>query len=97
MSRSYKKTPRSGEKKNRYLKKYANRIYRRDKFNVLPYSSYKKNFCSYDICDYETVGYTFEDWWRDTLKSWYNWGYKYEPFPNKESEYRTWYKWYKAK
>ena len=33
----------------------------------------------------------------DALKSWYNWGYKYEPFPNKESEYRTWYKWYKAK
>ena len=97
MSRSYKKTPRNGDKKSKYFKKYANRVYRRDKFNILQHGSYKKNYCSYDICDSETVGYTFEDWWNDILKNWYNWDYKYHSFPNKEKEYRIWYKWFKAK
>ena len=97
MSRSYKKTPRSGDKKDRFFKNYANRKLRRDKYSTLQHKSYKKNFCSYDICDYETVGETFEEWWRHCIKSWYQWRYRYEPYPTREEEYRKWYKWFKAK
>ena len=97
MSRSYKKTPRSGDKKDKYLKTYANRKLRRDKFNTLQHKTYKKNFCSWEICDYETVNYTFEQHWKDVLRRWYNWGHRYYPYPDKEDEYRRWYRWYKMK
>ena len=97
MSRSYKKTPRCGDKKDKFFKTYANRKYRRDKFTVLSHKAYKKNYCSYDICDYETIGMTFEQHWDRCLKSWYTWGYKYEPYPNRDEAYREWYHWYKAK
>ena len=35
MSRSYKKTTRRGDKKNSYLKKYDNCIYRRESTSAL--------------------------------------------------------------
>ena len=60
MSRSYKKTPRSGDQKDKFFKTYANRKLRRDKFHNLQHNSYKKNFCSYDICDYEWTHYSFK-------------------------------------
>ena len=97
MSRSYKKTPRSGDQKDKVFKTYANRKFRRDKFNNLQHNSYKKNFCHYDICDYETVGETFEEWWKHCVSVWHNWGYRYEPYPSRDEEYRMWYKWFKAK
>lgn len=97
MSRSYKKTPRSGDQKDKFFKTYANRKFRRDKFNNLQHNSYKKNFCHYDICDYETVGETFEEWWKHCVSVWHNWGCRYEPYPSREEEYRRWYKWFKAK
>ena len=73
MSRSYKKTPRGGDRKDKFFKNYANRKLRRDKFHNLQHNSYKKNFCSWNICDYDSVNWTFEDHWRMTLRSWYNW------------------------
>lgn len=97
MSRSYKKTPRSGDTKDKFYKNYANRKLRRNKFHNLQHSNYKKNFCSYDICDYEIVGETFEEWWEQCLKNWYRWKYLYAPFPSREKEYRKWYKYFKAK
>ena len=98
MSRSYKKTPRSGDRKDKFFKTYSNRKFRRDKFNNLQHNSYKKNFCQYDICDYETIEYSFEAWWRDSLRRWNTWGYRHgEPYPTRKEEYRQWYKWFKAK
>ena len=44
MSRSYKKTPRSGDQKDKFFKTYANRKLRRDKFHNLQHNSYKKIF-----------------------------------------------------
>ena len=68
MSRSYKKTPRSGDTKDKFFKRYANRRLRRRKLDIdLQHKSYKKDFCSYDICDYETVGTSFEEFWRDRV------------------------------
>ena len=97
MSRSYKKTPRSGDKKDKFFKNYANRKLRRDKFNNLQHKNYKKNFCSWEICDYEWTHYSFEAWWKDAVARWENYGYRYEPYPSREEEYRLWYRWYKMK
>ena len=54
MSRSYKHTPRSGDKKDKYLKNYANRRLRRYPINKPPLNNctYKKYNCSWEICDY---------------------------------------------
>ena len=97
MSRSYKKTPRCGDRKDKFYKAYANKKFRRDKFNRLQHSSYKKHSCQWDICDYETVGLTFEEYWEQTLRYWHEFGYKYEPYPSKKEEYRRYFKWYKMK
>lgn len=100
MSRSYKHTPRCGDKKDRDMKKLANRKLRHNPTDYfLHHNSYKKNFCSWDICDYETVAYTFEMHWQDCLDSWHR-QILYHPdisYPNKEKEYRRWYRWYKSK
>lgn len=96
MSRSYKKTPRCGDRKNKAMKKYANHVVRRDT-NTYQNSSYKKRFCRYDICDYESVGDTFQDYWNMRVRQWYSWRWRYEEFPNEKEEYRKWYKWFKRK
>lgn len=94
MSRSYKKVPRSGDNKNRFMKKYANRVLRRDE-NTYQHKSYKKRFCSYNICDYNSVYYDFEDWYRMRVRQWERWGQG--PYPDRKEEYRKWYKYYKRK
>ena len=99
MSRSYKRTPYVGLTKDKFFKNYANRKLRRLPLDELPlqHNSYKKNFSSYDICDYEWTHYSFEAWWRDAVARWKNYGYRYEPYPSREEEYRLWYRWYKMK
>ena len=70
MSRSYKHTPRAGDTKDKFFKKYANRKVRRLPTDEHPLKgkSYKKVFCQYDICDYETVGTSFEQYWERLVK-----------------------------
>lgn len=99
MSRSYKKTPRSGDTKDKFFKRYANRRLRRRKLDIdLQHKSYKKDFCSYDICDYETVGTSFEEFWRDRVKWWHKWRqYRNEPFPTREEAWKDYNRWYKRK
>ena len=86
MSRSRKRTPRSGDKKSKFFKRYANRRYRKSSLeDTLQHKGYKKTFCSYDICDYESIGMTFEEYWKMELRSWYRWRQYYNyPKPNKE-------------
>lgn len=62
MSRSYKHTPRSGDKKSKYGKNFANRRIRRIKTIVPNHKSYRKYYESYNICDYEEVGLSFEEY-----------------------------------
>jgi hypothetical protein len=98
MSRSYKKTPRAGDTKSKYSKRYANRQLRRKKLNTdFQYSSYKKSFESYNICDFEEVATSFNDYWNSILRRWYDWEYKYESFPDKDRAYKEWFKDYKRK
>lgn len=97
MSRSYKKTPRCGDKKDKFMKNYANRILRRENKNYQN-SSYKKRFCRYDICDYNSVYFTFEDWLHMRVRQWERWDRaKGDPYPDEKEEYRKWYKYYKRK
>ena len=99
MSRSYKHTPRSGDKKDKFFKRYANRKVRRLPIDEHPKgNTYKKVFCQYDICDYETVGISFEQYWKRLVKSWYAWERDYGyPYPDREKAYQEYCKWFLRK
>lgn len=97
MSRSYKHTPRSGQQKDKFFKRYANRRLRRLPIDELPLNnkSYKKDYCYYDICDFETVGITFEQYWVSLVKSWHRWRMHCDlPLPTREEAYQEYLRWY---
>ena len=92
MSRSYKKTPRSGDKKNRYFKRYENRCLRKLSFeHDLNHCSYKKYGESWNICDYETVGISFEVYWRRLKRRFHN---QPQVLGTKEEAYQEYQKWF---
>ena len=96
MSRSYKKTPRCGDKKDRKSKRLANKRFRRKQLtHSLQHNSYRKDYCTWNICDFEEVGTTFEQYWLSVVKSSLRWGRP--PCPNREEAYQEWYRWYKRK
>ena len=100
MSRSYKRTPRAGQQKDKFFKNYANRRLRRLPPDEHPYNncSYKKYNCSWNICDYEEVGTSFEEYWERLVKSWQSWRHLYGyPFPCREQAYKEYCQWYKRK
>jgi hypothetical protein len=96
VSRSYKHTPRVGEQKDKFFKRYANRRLRRKKIsNRLQNKSYKKDFCYYDICDYEEVGISFDRYYSRCVKGWHEWGRNFNnSFPNKDEVYKEYMKYY---
>ena len=96
MSRSYKHTPRSGNNKDQYFKRYANRRVRRLPIDEHPLkgNDYKKVFCQYEICDYETVGTSFEQYWESLVKRWYEWMWRSEPFPDRDEAYEEYRRWF---
>ena len=97
MSRSFKKVARSGDRKDKFMKNYANRILRRNS-EAYQNGSYKKCFCHYDICDYNSVYYEFEDWYCKRVREWERWGqFRGHPYPDRKKEYHKWYKYYKMK
>ena len=100
MSRSYKHTPYTGLKKNKFFKKYANRKLRRRKLeHDLQHKSYKKDMCSWEICDYcEIQTKNFEEYYQSCIQRWYDWQsmwwMKDEPFPTREECWKEYHKWY---
>lgn len=56
MSRSYKKTAGYCDR-NPFMKSYANRVVRRKPTNytIANGSAYRKEMCSYDICDWKSL------------------------------------------
>ena len=97
MSRSYKHTPRAGEKKDKEMKRIANRKFRRQRnYNeTLHHKQYRKNFCCYDICDYEEIGTSFEEYWQFLMGQWYRWQQYYDiPYPNKEQAKKDYFKYF---
>ena len=85
MSRSYKKTPYAGDKKEHYYKNRANRKIRKSK-NVQDGKKYKREYCSWMICDYYDIT-GWEDFWNRT-KDYYS---------DKEEARQDWLKMYKRK
>ena len=91
MSRSRKKTPYNTDTSQKFLKKVANKRDRRllkNPDNSLPYSSYKKAFQSWDICDYKNYGHSFEEFYKEEVALWRHWRtlpyWKNEPKPTRE-------------
>ena len=79
MSRSYKHTPRCGDRKGPDNKRLANRKVRRKKLSedFPQYSGFKKLYERWDICDYEEVGVNFEAYCSQRWQRWY----RSEPLP----------------
>lgn len=99
MSRSYKKVPYVGDSKGKKKKRCANskvRMFLKNLNNKIPNSSYKKVFCSYDICDYYYIE-SWQEYWETCLRYYNEYPERYKHPPNKKEEYRQWYKWYKMK
>ena len=96
MSRSYKHTPRSGQQKDKYFKKYSNRKVRRLPIDEHPSKgkTYKKVLHDYSICDYETVGISFEQYWERLVKRWYEWEHQGFDFPDREEAYQEYCRWF---
>lgn len=95
MSRSYKHIPYFGCTKDRFLKRYANRKLRRKKLSSeYQHSAYKKDFPSWDICDYGWIEHNFENYYKEIVNQWYNWQYKYYSFPKREEVWKEYYKMY---
>lgn len=106
MSRSYKHTARCGDRKtvgkkiaNKLFRKKANRFAHED-VELFNNSEYKKHFPQWEICDYESKFYTFEEWW-DAANRRYEYakarGFTEIKEPDKKEEYRRWYRIYKGK
>ena len=85
MSRSFKKTPYAGDKKDSYCKNRANRKIRRSK-DVQDGKQYKKEYCSWMICDYYDIT-SWEDFW-----NWHK-----DDYADKDEARRDWLKMYKRK
>ena len=100
MSRSYKHTPYCGLRKDKFFKKYANRKLRRRKLeHDLQYKSYRKDFCSWEICDYyEIQTRNFEEYYKSCIQRWYEWQSMWwmrdEPFPTREECWKEYQKTY---
>ena len=97
MSRSYKRTPRAGDPKDKFFKKYAKRKVRRLPLNEHPLKgkTYKKVLHDYSICDYETVGISFEQYWERLVKSWHEWKhYCGDPYPDRQKAYEEYCRWF---
>lgn len=99
MSRSYKKAPYYGDKKNKETKRIANkavRNYLKNFEHELPKRDFRKVFCSWDICDYGWLQ-PWEEYWKNCLRNYKRHPEWYKRPPNKKEEYRNWYKTYKMK
>ena len=96
MSRSFKHTPRCGDQKDKFFKKYSNHKVRRLPMDEHPLkgNTYKKVLHDYSICDYETVGISFEQYWECLVKRWYEWNWKHSPFPDRDEVYEEYLRWF---
>ena len=97
MSKSYRHTPRCGDKKNRAMKKSANRRVRRSKLkeDYPQYGGYRKRTEWWEICDREVVGCSFEQYYAWEVSRWHSWRYKYgDPYPTREEARKEYEKQY---
>ena len=103
MSRSYKKTPYSGDNKGKAKKRIANKKvrswFKRNPDAKISRGDFRKIQNPWDICDYCTKFESFEEWW-EWEQAWYSELKSIRPNlkePNKKKSYRDSYKGYKMK
>lgn len=109
MSRSYKKTPYCGQRKNKDMKKYANHRVRRLLKNpntTLYGNDYRKLFETWDICDFCSIQHRgFECYYEESLSRWehdrnlgrsYYYGSLSVP-PTRDEVWQYWIKTYRRK
>ena len=99
MSRSYKKTPWAGDTKGKDKKRIANskvRMFLKNLEHKVQNNAYKKIYETWDICDYGWMQ-NWDDYWKFCLKRYIEHPEWYKKPPNKNEEYRRWYKTYKMK
>ena len=79
MSRSYKHTPRYGERKGKYIKRLANGYVRRRllKDDFPQYGGYRKVFERWIICDWESIYHSFDAYYLQEVNAWNGWQRKY--------------------
>lgn len=101
MSRSYKKTPYSGDHKGKWKKRRANEKvrnwFKRNLDANISRGDFRKIQNPWDICDFYSIT-TFKEYWQWEL----NWYEQHKnlynlPKPDKKKSYRKWYKGYKMK
>lgn len=97
MSRSFKKTPYSGDAKGKDKKRLANdkvkSFFKRNKDIQISHGDYRKIQNPWDICDFYSIE-TFEEYKKFTLELCDKFN---EPYPSEKEMYRDWYKAYKMK
>ena len=98
MSRSYKHTPRCGERKGKQKKRVANHKVRRMKLreDIPQFAGYRKLYERWDICDYETIGLSFDAYCQKEYRWWASSSYrdKEEAFPDRQTLQKEYNKWY---
>ena len=97
MSRSYKKTPYSGDRKNKEGKRHANREFRSkiDRLGIdeeIPPSLHRKLSETWNICDYSEIC-SLPEWLKNRKRS-RDW--RGEEF-DEDDETLKWKKWFKWK
>ncbi len=97
MSRSFKHTPYSGDKKCKFIKRIASKRFRSKLLRMgiddeIPPSMYKRFFESWNICDFWDIT-TLRQWLKKRRNP-HKWGIS---FFDEKKEIRRWYKWYKWK
>lgn len=99
MSRSYKHTPYFGDTKDRFFKRYANRCLRRKKLDInYKFNEYKKDGNSHNICDYYWIETdNFDEYYEKKISEWLNWGYMYDPCPEREEIWQEYFRMYLRK
>lgn len=99
MSRSYKKTPYCGDKKDKFFKNYSNRRLRRSKLiHDLQHKDYKKYSCSWNICDYYYLGTTnFSNYYKYAIDFWWRYQQPYKEKPTRLDIWKEYNKLYRRK
>jgi len=96
MSRSYKRHPVTKDKNYKFGKRLAVKAVRRDD-GISNGKSYKKKFCSWNICDYRIYEGSFEKALCKWKKHWITSSFLQKKFPTWKQAYRYFITYYKFK
>ena len=101
MSRSRKYHPYYKDRPSKGMKRIYNKRIRqalKDHELRLDYKSYRKLDNSWDLSDYKYRPGSFENYYREYIRRWYMWRYRYEPNrPTRRAVWKEYLKYYLRK